>query len=463
MNLLPNIILSNFFLILIYLVYKGGFSRIRFFQANRIFLLTGTICAVALPWISPAMNLLGQSTDIQWLPTMPVVRQESANQAGNMMVEPISRISLFQLILWIYLSVIAGIIIISAFQWIRLKVSWRKAPVHRYGKLKIIVIKHGWSAFSYFRTVYYPEPFDPGLPETRVILGHELVHARQLHSLDNIFFGIIRLVFFYNPWIYLLHKELKITHEYLADRVTSVGDRLRYSSILISHQFKVPHFVLMQPFNKQSFLKRRLIMLSKNTQTRHAGWKYLLLAPLLGGMILLSGWSASAQGQAKKSKEEIAKMAVEKELTKAGFTKADIDEIKMRIDGIAKVSLDPPEPATDGNKEFEEEEDSKTFLVVEEMPEFKGGNLYTFRDWVQSNVKYPQIAMENSITGTVYVSFVVDRKGQVGNINIVRSVDPSLDEAVVNVLKSAPDWKPGMQKGKAVRVSFSIPVKFVKQ
>jgi periplasmic protein TonB len=115
-----------------------------------------------------------------------------------------------------------------------------------------------------------------------------------------------------------------------------------------------------------------------------------------------------------------------------------------------------------GNKE-EEEEDKQVFLIVEDMPSFQGGTIENFRNYIQATVKYPALAMENSISGTVYVSFVVNRRGEVSNINIVRGVDPSLDEAVISALKQAPKWEPGKQRGKPVNVSFSIPVKFILQ
>ena len=116
-----------------------------------------------------------------------------------------------------------------------------------------------------------------------------------------------------------------------------------------------------------------------------------------------------------------------------------------------------------GNSKEEEEEDKQVFLIVEDMPSFQGGTIENFRNYIQNTVKYPQLAMENSISGTVYVSFVVNRRGEVASINIVRGVDPSLDEAVINALKQAPTWEPGKQRGKPVNVSFSIPVKFILQ
>jgi len=115
-----------------------------------------------------------------------------------------------------------------------------------------------------------------------------------------------------------------------------------------------------------------------------------------------------------------------------------------------------------GNKE-EEEEDKQVFLIVEDMPKFQGGTIENFRNYIQGTVKYPTLALENSISGTVYVSFVVNRRGEVSNITIIRPVDPSLDEAVINALKQAPTWEPGKQRGKPVNVSFSIPVKFILQ
>jgi len=332
--------------------------------------------------------------------------------------------------------------------------------VHRWKNHKVIVLNKNWSAFSFFRTIYFPEPFNPESRQTQTILEHEGVHINQWHSFDNLAILLIRILFFYNPVIYIISGRLRLTHEYIADEVTSAYDKTDYSKALISHQLMVPQLILMQSFNSKSFLKRRLNMLSKPKHNQRAGWKYLLVAPLIGGMILLSGWSASAQDQSKKTKEEIAKMAVEKELTKAGFSKTDIEEIKLRIDGEVKIELGTPQPpkklpeVTDGEKE------PQVFLIVEKMPEFQGGDLKKFRNWVQTNIKYPKEAIAKKISGTVYVSFVVNSEGKVVNVKIVRPVNPLLDEAVLNVIKKSPDWKPGTQKGDNVNVSFSIPVDF---
>ncbi len=113
--------------------------------------------------------------------------------------------------------------------------------------------------------------------------------------------------------------------------------------------------------------------------------------------------------------------------------------------------------------EEEEEEEAEVFFIVEDMPTFQGGSLENFRNYVQESIKYPPIAMENGISGTVYVNFVVNKQGEITAIKIVRGVDPSLDGEVIRALKAAPKWAPGKQRGKPVNVSMAIPVKFILQ
>jgi len=116
-------------------------------------------------------------------------------------------------------------------------------------------------------------------------------------------------------------------------------------------------------------------------------------------------------------------------------------------------------------KQDESMEEEAPFLIVESMPTFQGGEIETFRDWVQSHLVYPSLAMENQVSGRVYVSFVVEKDGSIQrpSINILRGVDPSLDDEVIRVLLSAPKWEPGKQREKPVRVAFSIPVNFILQ
>jgi protein TonB len=111
----------------------------------------------------------------------------------------------------------------------------------------------------------------------------------------------------------------------------------------------------------------------------------------------------------------------------------------------------------------EEEEESKIFVIVEEMPTFQGKGQDTFRDYIFQNLKYPEIAAENGISGRVSVQFVVEKDGSVRNVKVLRSVDPALDAEAIRVVKSSPKWTPGKQRGKPVRVIFTFPITFVLQ
>lgn len=110
--------------------------------------------------------------------------------------------------------------------------------------------------------------------------------------------------------------------------------------------------------------------------------------------------------------------------------------------------------------EEEEAEEEEIFIVVEDMPTFRGGDVNKFRDWVQARVKYPQIAAENGIQGKVYLMFVVEPDGSVSNVSIMRGVDPALDNEAIKAVEASPKWAPGKQRGAPVRVRFSITVNF---
>jgi protein TonB len=108
----------------------------------------------------------------------------------------------------------------------------------------------------------------------------------------------------------------------------------------------------------------------------------------------------------------------------------------------------------------EEEVEEEIFVIVEDMPKFKGGDINTFREWVQKRVRYPELAAENGIQGRVFITFVVETNGNVSNVSISRSVDALLDEAAKEAVAASPKWEPGMQRGRPVRVRYSIPIIF---
>ena len=130
-------------------------------------------------------------------------------------------------------------------------------------------------------------------------------------------------------------------------------------------------------------------------------------------------------------------------------------EINTEDDKDVEVVIAPPVEAP-----VEEEEEEVVFMVVESMPEFPGGQQALFK-YLAENVKYPVIAQENGIQGRVICQFVVNKDGSIVDVVAVRSSgEPSLDKEAIRVIQSMPKWKPGKQRGKPVRVKYTVPVNF---
>ncbi len=137
------------------------------------------------------------------------------------------------------------------------------------------------------------------------------------------------------------------------------------------------------------------------------------------------------------------------------------DDFDFDMEATDDTEYDFTSMMGDDEEEIEEEE---VFYIVEDMPTFNGGDPATeFRKYIAQNLRYPEIAAENGISGRVIIQFAIDKVGQVVDANIVRSVDPALDKEAKRVVMSSPKWTPGRQRGKAVKVLFTFPINFVLQ
>jgi periplasmic protein TonB len=106
-------------------------------------------------------------------------------------------------------------------------------------------------------------------------------------------------------------------------------------------------------------------------------------------------------------------------------------------------------------------ETDDAFFIVEIMPTFKGGDIDKFRDWVRKRTTYPQLATEKKIQGRVILTFIVETDGSVSSVKVLKGVDPLIDSEAVKTIESSPKWSPGLQRGKPVRVRYSIGLIFV--
>jgi protein TonB len=141
------------------------------------------------------------------------------------------------------------------------------------------------------------------------------------------------------------------------------------------------------------------------------------------------------------------------------------EDVQLAIvdDALESTSNEPPPETIEVVSAPEEQvivEDEPAFVFVEEQATFQGGSLETFRDWVQKNLVYPPVAVENGIFGRVTVQFAVNSRGEVTDVKILRGVDASLDKETIRVIMSSPKWGPAKQGGRAVKQQFVMPVIF---
>ncbi|MDP2723836.1 MAG: energy transducer TonB [Bacteroidales bacterium] len=151
-----------------------------------------------------------------------------------------------------------------------------------------------------------------------------------------------------------------------------------------------------------------------------------------------------------------------KQVTKITIVEDDVeveDDIEIDVDADAETEMEAYIPQDMGDEEIVEQE---IFTVVESMPDFPGG-MGKLMSYLASNIKYPPLAKESGIQGRVFINFVVEPDGSISQVKVLRGIGGGCDEEAVRVVQAMPKWKPGMQRGKPVRVSYNLPVKFTLQ
>jgi TonB family protein len=205
-----------------------------------------------------------------------------------------------------------------------------------------------------------------------------------------------------------------------------------YATLLLSKQFKVaPEHLFVQPFYNKSTLKIRIQMLLKGKSNNWAILKYGVVAPILFMALMVSSVSCS-DASVKKSVE--------------------IDILKEE-----KVGIPPPVPLLEEADATLKIQKKEIFTAVEQNPEFIGGQAKMYQ-YLGENIKYPAAAQRANISGRVFVKFVVEDDGAIGDVEVMKGIGFGCDEEAIRVVKSMPKWNPGVQNGKNVRVYYNMPI-----
>lgn len=251
--------------------------------------------------------------------------------------------------------------------------------------------------FSFFSRIYLDASMEE--QDRQCVLLHERVHVREWHSLDHLLMGMFKAIFWFHPLAWWSGSELSRLHEYIADDHARGSDDVHYQQVLIGQMLGVPVSKMVNSFSRPGLTKLRIHMMNKMKTKPYMALSYLLFLPLFLGWISLSSFEMGRPEQEPVVKE------------------------------------------------------------VDKMAEYPGGQ-QAMMDFLIKNLQYPKDAAEKKIEGKVFVQFIVSSIGVIGDVMVVKNVDPLLDAEATRVVKLMPNWIPAEKGGKKVASQMTLPIMF---
>ena len=474
----------NIAITVFYLIYRLIFDRDTFFYLRRGYLMGSVLFSLLFPFMQS--DRLGSLFSLN---------SSSSEVYGTVQIGDLSATALLDddlgasfMIDWMLVIKVALLLVGS---FLAIKILWQlwqiiKIKIDSEQRIRYNItfqhLKVQSTPFSFFKWIFiYPEAHTD--EKLKQILTHENVHVKQWHSVDVMLMELLMPLIWYNPFFWLLRKEIAINIEFIADQcVLGEGvNRREYQYHILHLTYPRKNIQLVNNFNV-SQLKQRIMMMNKEKTPMKKLLKYTLVLPVV--LLLITANSVYAQKTnteksitepkivLRNANDTIVKPLI---IIDGKVMGKEYDLTNISPDVIESISVLKDKSGTslygedgkDGVIIITTKKKSKSnltdtddvFMVVEEQPEFPGGST-AMMQFLSENVKYPKIAHENGIQGRVILSFIVEKDGSISEINVVRGVDPSLDLEAKRVIESMPNWKPGKQSGKEVRVKFTLPVVF---
>ncbi len=394
---LPYLLQASGCLAVLYLLYRLLLHRETFFAFNRWYLLGSVVLAALLPRV----ELPAPVTPLYVMPAIPldaVTLLQESGDAGQ-----------FDWMGLLAKGYAAGVVLFAArllYRLYRLRELARQLPGEPRPGYRLLYTGGRLPTFSFFGWLFWDETEALSEAQQDQVLRHEEAHIRQRHSADVLVLEIAGIFLWFNPFVYLLRREIRAVHEYLADReALRTGDRQAYLQLVAGQALHALRIPLIQPFHAPGF-RHRIRMIRRAGAHRPALWRATVCLLVVGMLSLLY---ACGTGEL----------------------------------------IDPPPSTVDDN----------VFVVVEEMPQFPGG-MEGLSKYLSESLKYPAEAREKNVQGTVFLSFVVQPDGTVANVRVLKGIEMGCDNEARRVVAQMPAWQPGRQGGKAVAVRYSLPIRF---
>lgn len=529
----------NVAIALFYAFYRLFFYKDTFFAWRR----TALMCFFAVSAAVPLFNI--QTWIVQQEPMVAMADLYAAVVLPEITLTPQPQMDWKQLLVqgigivyWLVVALLALRFVVQLAGIFRLA---RRCPVQEIDGTTVHLLPRAEGPFSFFRWIFVC-PGAHSREELNEILTHERTHVCQWHSVDVLVGELACIVCWFNPFAWLMKREIRTNLEYMADeKVLETGyDSRTYQYHLLGLSHHKAAATIYNSFNVLP-LKRRITMMNKR-RTREIGrTKYLMFLPLAALLMIVSNIEAVARATQKMASEVIESVkpdetaAVQAQLQSQGIVTTQsqiaatqpqqgkpekvtykgkltdeagnplgdvqiITDRKFQSTTVSTVNTDGEfrvETSSEAGIIFEytgkdgrklmrgyradelakmdpdnlvivlipvvsspHEADPNVFEVVEKMPEFPNGGMPGLMKYLSDNIRYSEAAKVAGIQGRVTVVFVVDKDGSITNVKILRGVDAELDKEAIRVISAMPKWIPGMQKGKAVKVRYTVPVMF---
>lgn len=447
------------FQLLFLAVYDFFLKGETFFDLNRIFLLITPVLGIVLPFIS--FSFIQENIPQEYVLRLPAVI------VGSEVSETVSSTTSIWwtglLLTWCFGMLLSTLLFIWKLHRIyQLKAAGTLINEANY---KLILLPKTDLAFSFFNTIFLGENISKENKSS--IIAHEKIHIEQKHSLDLQFFEILRIIFWFNPLVYIFQNRISTLHEFIADaKVINPKDKKQYYEKLLSEVFQTEKISFINTFFNQSLIKKRIIMLQKTKSRKIVMLKYILILPIICGMLIYTSCSHEPKAEkietlANSDSEVMTKINELENLIMEKGTMTSEEKLALMKVTVKKLP---------GDEDINGED--VPFAAIEKVPAYPGcsGDTESMKICISTNIaKFINsnfntgIAKDLKISGLqrIAVQFKIDKTGKVVNVR-ARSLSHTkeLEEEAIRVVKLLPQMQPGEQKGEKVGVLYSLPIVF---
>ncbi len=486
------------------LIYDLWLRKETFYATNRVYLLGTSILALILPFIS--FEVVSESiVGAQIVALSEVIINPQNIQLPEVILNSGSSISEYWYVFWIY-SI--GILIAFLFFLVKLTKLIRLIYTNNKQNKKgfiLVELANTTNVFSFLNYLFIGDQVKN--TDNTYLLAHEEVHIRHKHSLDLLWFEILKIILWFNPFVYLYQKRIATLHEFIADAESiKLSDSKTYYNHLLNDIFQVENMAFVNQFYNKSLINKRITMITKTQSKQWKQVKYLVLIPLTALMLFMTTNIVSQEDKTSirtnsieqviakdtipERKEKWKQLMLFQERTKDKeiLSREEYLEFRMLFNKVIPDSI-----ASNINEKTYEEyvafkkspksvakrkemKGAVPFSTIDEVPIYPGCE--NIQDKAEqrkclSEKLQKQVAtnfnvnLANSLglspgKKRIFVMFKIDKEGNITSIQ-ARAPHKDLETEAIRVIETLPQMIPGKQEGKVVEVKYSLPITFVVQ